>query len=278
MVRIIVMSILSPKRGFYERRLHVVLADRLWDGVPVRGCAGTGWGMAPVSSIIPRLLVIAAHPDDETLGCGGTIARTVREGGIVHVVICTRVGPFLSRYPKELIAELDVMRREEAQRACRVLGVRSIQFGDFEEVHLASRPLPTLVDFLRGSIADTEPTMVLSHHWVDLHQDHRVVAEATQIALRPYMERTHVTCLLAYTVDPSHWLALPRLTYFSVLTAEDLETKSRALDEYKSEICEAPHPRSRYAIEAQAMATGVACGKPLAEAFELVWARAPETS
>lgn len=227
-----------------------------------------------MSSVTSRLLVIAAHPDDETIGCGGTIARTVREGGSAHVVICTRVGPFLDRYANEPAAVLDETRRNEARAACQALGVHSVHFGDFEEVHLASRPLPALVDFLRVCVVETAPTMVLSHHWADLHQDHRAVAEATQIALRPYGECQSVNMLLAYVVDPSHWSVTPRLTFFSRLAPADVDKKTTALDEYRTEIRVAPHPRSGRSVRAQAMAAGVASGALWAEAFELVWARA----
>lgn len=220
----------------------------------------------------PRLLVIAAHPDDETLGCGGTIARTVREGGTADVVICTRIGPFLSRYPADSVPTLDATRHDEARRACEILGARSVTFGDFEEVHLAARPLPTLVDFLRSRVAEIHPTRVLTHHWADLHQDHRVVSEASQIALRPYADRRSVEVVLGYAVDPSHWSTPPRPTYFSPLAAEDLEKKLLALRAYETERRAPPHPRSCRSVEATAMAIGTACGEMWAEVFELIWA------
>ena len=219
------------------------------------------------------VLVIAAHPDDETLGCGGTIARLTRTGVRVDVVICTRAGPHLARYQTDSVTKLDVRRRTEARKACKIFGVQGVTFGDFEEVHAASRPLPVLIDFLHGCLTKSRPTTVLSHHGADLHQDHRAVAEATRIALRPYADRGAVRRVLAYAVDPSSWIIQPHFTVFVPLMPADVKRKIRALRQYRSEVREAPHPRSVRSVEAQMRATGAAFGQLWAEAFELIWAR-----
>jgi len=219
------------------------------------------------------VLVIAAHPDDETLGCGGTMARFSRIGIHVDVVICTRVGPHLTRYQTESVTNLDALRRAEARKACKILGVRSVTFGTFEEIHDVSRPLPVLVDFLRTCLDASRPSTVLSHHRGDLHQDHRAVAEATHIALRPYASPGFVRRVLAYAIDPSSWIVRPCPTVFVPLAPADVKRKLRALRQYRSEIRDAPHPRSERSVEARARAVGTTVGRLWAEEFELVWAR-----
>lgn len=215
------------------------------------------------------VLVVAAHPDDETLGCGGTIAKFTKAGMPVDVVIVTRTGPYLERY-SGIEGDLDERRQQEAHAACEELGVRNLYFGDFEETHLAARPFPSLVEFLREMIGYFGPSEILTHSEHDLHQDHRAVAEATWIAARPYDRRT-VQRVLAYSTDPLHLHGSPRRNVYVDVSGPPMYSKYAALKRYRSEVRLAPHPRSYAAVASLAQAVGVVAGVTAAEAFDLVW-------
>lgn len=216
------------------------------------------------------VLVIAAHPDDETLGCGGTIARTVREGTPVDVVIVTKVGPYLERYRDFSDVALDELRQRDAHAACEVLGVRDLFFGDFEETHLAARPFPALVEFLKTIIARTNPLVIYTHSERDQHQDHEAIARATVIAARPYVlyPTSRTRCLFAYASP----IGLPAGSQcFVALRADHVDLKVLALTQYATELRAAPHPRSCETVRANALAIGSLAGMLAAEVFESLW-------
>ena len=220
------------------------------------------------TSLRPPVLVIAAHPDDETLGCGGTIARTVRERVPVDVVVVTQTGPYLDRY-QNVSGDLDARRQSEAHAACEVLGVRDLFFGDFEETHLAARPFPALVEFLRHMIERVNPAVILTHSDSDLHQDHRAIHEATCIAARAHLRTAtpNLRRVLAYSSDVTHHVGA---NIYVDITAT-LRAKLDALRCYTSELRDYPHPRSTLATKFRARSTGVLASMTAAEAFSLVW-------
>jgi LmbE family N-acetylglucosaminyl deacetylase len=222
-----------------------------------------------VHGTTPSALVIGCHADDETLGCGGTIAKKLKEGWEVEVVIMTRCGVELNRYASK--EDPTNRRRVETRAAMDILGVDTSYFADFQEMRLSPKMLPDLVHFIRKIADPIEPELVFSHHWADLNQDHRIIAEATMLALRPHTA-PWLKRLLAYPIDPLAWQGATsaHLNVFSDIT-ETLNLKLKALACYASEMREFPHPRSLLAIEATMRANGVLAGREAAELFELVW-------
>lgn len=214
-----------------------------------------------------NILVIGAHPDDEVLGCGGSIAKRVREDNI-EVAILTRCGVELNRY-KDF--DPTTLRREEALSASKVLGLDKVHFGEFQEMRLSAKMLPDLVQFIRNITDTFQPEIVFSHHWADLNQDHRIIAEATMMALRPHTA-PYLKRLLAYPIDPLNWRGSRSFqpNVFSDIT-NTLDLKLKALACYASEMREFPNPRSLPAIEAEMKGNGAMVGLMAAELFELVW-------
>lgn len=118
------------------------------------------------------VLILAAHPDDEVLGCGGAIAKLSDEGAIVHVAFLAD-GVF-SRRGEQEVQQLELIeRRTAAQKACKILGVKSLSFGDFPDNRMDTIPLLEITQAVETLVAKHQPEMVFTHHAGDVNIDHR---------------------------------------------------------------------------------------------------------
>lgn len=215
-----------------------------------------------------NLLVIAAHPDDEVLGCGGTIARHAARGDRVDVLVVTRGAPEL--YSKDQVRQL----RKELEAAHAVLGISAVHFLDFPAPRLDLIPSHEIADAVGAHIESIRPDAVYIPHRGDLHSDHRCVSAAALVAARPVNSHA-VRRLLSYEVlSETEWAAPVAQDAFlpSVFVdiSEHLEKKKQAMAAYKSQLKEFPHPRSLRAVECLARLRGSAAGVPAAEAFALI--------
>ncbi len=215
-----------------------------------------------------NILVIATHPDDEVLGCGGVIARHVAANDNVYVLVVTRGIPEI--FPANQIEET----RRELQLAHSILGVKHVEFLDFPAPKLDTVPEYVLANAIRDSIMKIQPKTIYLPHHGDLHGDHRAVNHAALVAARP-INGLSVWRLLCYeTLSETEW-ALPFgmdafiPTVFVDISAF-LEQKLRAMSCYRSQLKEPPHPRSLQTIESLARLRGSTVGLPAAEAFMLV--------
>lgn len=213
-------------------------------------------------------VVFAAHPDDEVLGAGGTIARLGDAGEQVHVHILgeggtSRAVPEVGDDPKTLEAD--------ARRASAVLGVSSISFHGLPDNRFDSIDMLEVVRRVETVLESTRCERVLTHSIGDLNIDHRITAQAVLTATRPISGVTPAEVLSFEVLSSSEWAfgALggfePR--YFVEIAESDLERKIAALREYRSEVREAPHPRSVDGVIALAKCRGFTIGVPYAEAF-----------
>lgn len=215
-----------------------------------------------------QILVIAPHPDDEVLGCGGTIARHADCGDDVHIAVVTRADPELYTDDDE-----DAFR-EEVQVAHQVLGVASTKYLDFPAPRLDTIAGYQLADRLSKVIRQLQPhTIYLPHHG-DIHADHQQVYQATLVAARP-VNGCSVRQLLCYeTLSETEW-APPRADTTFIPTAfidigQHLTTKLKAMACYSTELKVFPHPRSLEALGALAKLRGTTVGLAAAEAFAVV--------
>jgi len=221
------------------------------------------------------MLVIAAHPDDEVLGCGGTIARATQEGRQVHIAI---LGEGLtSRQPTREETDpagLDDLART-ADKVGAFLGATAVhQFG-FPDNRFDQVPLLDVVKTIETLIDELRPSEVFTQHGGDLNIDHVVTFRATMTATRP-MEGSPVRALYAYEVPSSSEWAFgkfdPRFdpSYFVDITST-LDRKIRAMAIYETESRAFPHPRSPEALEAISRKWGSTVGLGAAEAFQQIW-------
>ena len=220
------------------------------------------------------ILLIAAHPDDEALGCGGTIARFSTQGCEVHLAFLAD-GVSARGIPGRELAEQDrealKRRRMAARKAAEILGAASVSFDDLPDNQLDSLPLLDITHRVEALIAQRQPSVVLTHHPGDLNIDHRRVHQAVMIACRP--QRGHcVRTLLVFEVPSStEWQPPGSGAAFEpnwfVDISDTLEQKCKALDAYHEEMRAWPHPRSLEAVEHLARWRGATVGCEAAEAF-----------
>jgi LmbE family N-acetylglucosaminyl deacetylase len=215
-----------------------------------------------------RVLVIAPHPDDEVLGCGGVIARHSARGDRVQVVVVSRGAPDI--FPPE---EVEGTRAELAA-AHQLLGVEEVHFLDFPAPRLSTLPGHALADRLTHLVREIQPRTVYAPHWGDLHSDHKAVYWASMVATRPNGE-SRLDRLLCYeTLSETEWGGPSAENAFSPTVFVDitdfLSAKLQAMACYRSQLKEYPNSRSLRSIEALASFRGSTVGLNAAEAFVLV--------
>lgn len=220
------------------------------------------------------VLVIAAHPDDEVLGCGGTIARLSAEGIEVHVIILANGLTSRPEFASSQTAAALGVHHKRAERAGRLLGSSSVKVMGFPDQKMDTVPLLDITHSIEREIERVRPDTVFTQHGGDLNMDHVITYRATLTATRP-MAGCYVRRLYAYEVASSTEWSFQRFeprfnpSVFFDITAT-LEAKIAAMQVYESETRAFPHPRSPEALRAIAHRWGSFVGVGAAEAFELV--------
>ncbi len=216
------------------------------------------------------VLVVAAHPDDDVLGCGGAIARFVERGVSVHVLFMA--DGVTSRYGDPSVGEQDLIaRRSMALEASSILGVSSTEFCDFPDNRLDTIAQLDLTKRIEQSIATYRPDTVLSHHSGDLNIDHRCVNAAVIPACRPVEGSSVATVMFFEVLSSTEWHVGNRFDNFHpdcfVDIGDVLDRKLAALSAYDPEMRKWPHPRSRRGVETLAAFRGMSVGVSAAEGF-----------
>jgi LmbE family N-acetylglucosaminyl deacetylase len=218
------------------------------------------------------ILIVAAHPDDEVLGCGGTMAKLAQQGATIHVAFLADGVSSRDGYPTAQQAEL-TSRRTAAQKACDILGVKSVSFGDFPDNRMDTIALLDIIKPIEALVAKFQVDMVFTHHAGDVNIDHRRIHEAVSAACRPQLGHP-VKTLLSFEVSSStEWQLSGSAPAFApnwfVDISETLDRKLAALEAYAAELRPWPHPRSRQGVEHLARWRGATVGVDAAEAFIL---------
>lgn len=212
-----------------------------------------------------NVMVIAAHPDDELLGVGGTILKHTRAGDSVLAVIVgegatsrgTRAG------------EVEALNKS-ALKAAEVLGVAPPVMLGFPDNRLDSVDMLDVVQSIEALIAQHKPSVVYTHHSGDLNIDHRIVHDVVRTACRP-LPGSPVREIYAFeTVSSTEWGSTPFFPTRFVEITDELSEKLKALACYESEMRSPPHARSLIAVDALAKTRGANVGVLAAEAFEVV--------
>jgi LmbE family N-acetylglucosaminyl deacetylase len=220
-----------------------------------------------------RVLVIAAHPDDESLGCGATIAKYSRQGVqfmalfIAEGSSCRYADPAC---PDSIAAIAN--RTRQAINALTLLGVDNYQFSDLPCGRLDQVPILEINKIIEQAIRKFDPDTVLTHSAIDANNDHRIVCRATIMATRPGAQNRVARLLSFEVLSSSEWAFGEAFvpTSFERIDERDLILKWQAMTAYESEVKAYPFPRSEEAVRALAMYRGVQNGVPLAEAFHLI--------
>ena len=226
-----------------------------------------------------NVLVVAAHPDDEALGCGGTIARHVAAGDHVEVVFFTDGVGARHQESSASHKHAELIRNEATRRAAEVLGIASPTCFGFPDNRLDSIELLDLVRAVENLAQRYRPTTVYTHWAGDLNVDHRIVYQAVMTAFRPMADCSVMQIRMFEVPSSTEWgdrAVTPAFRPNLYVGIERfLDIKRRTLGEYDQEMRPFPHPRSHQAIEALARWRGAESGMPAAEAFVTVLERCP---
>jgi len=220
-----------------------------------------------------NILIVAAHPDDEVLGCGGTIAG-LSESGNVRIGILGE--GIRSRYPEHEVApQAELIRlKEDAQAAGEILGVSQVVFGELPDNCFDDLPLLDIVKKVEKWVKEFQPEVIYTHHPGDLNIDHTITFRAVLTATRPVIP-TPVREIFAFEIPSSTEWAFQSLTpnfranSFVDITAT-IEQKIQAFKCFRSETRPSPHPRSPEVLRIIAQRWGSVIGVEYAEAFEVI--------
>jgi LmbE family N-acetylglucosaminyl deacetylase len=219
-------------------------------------------------------LVVAAHPDDEVLGCGGVVARMADEGWAVDILLMAE--GLTSREPERDAngrrADLDALG-ECARRAAAILGARGVRLETFPDNRMDGVELLDVVKCIEREVERCRPVRVLTHHLGDVNVDHGIVHRAVAAACRPLPGASVREVLYFEVASSTEWGGGHSTPAFSpnlfIDIGATLERKLRALAEYGGELRTFPHPRSLQAVEHLARWRGASAGCAAAEAFEI---------
>ncbi|MFC2156796.1 PIG-L deacetylase family protein [Acidobacteriota bacterium] len=221
-----------------------------------------------------RILVVAAHPDDEVLGCGGTIRRLVQEGNTAYTLILGE--GVTSRFEKREMADVQDVKKlkNAAEAAAKVLGIQELFLFDFPDNRFDSVPLLEIIKVVEKTIQNVDPHVIYTHHSNDLNIDHQITHKAVLTASRP-VEGQKISEILSFQIPSStEWAFNKDEKCFQANVFVDIEStlaeKIEALNCYSSEMREFPHPRSIDGVKSLAKSWGSVAGFKAAEAFELI--------
>ncbi len=231
----------------------------------------------PSAKSVPPVLVVAAHPDDEVLGSGGSMARLADEGAAVHVhFLADGVGARATGSGGRAAgpdARALKARRGAALKACDILGAASVTFGDFPDNRLDTAALLDVIKQVEARMDAVRPGLVLTHHAGDLNIDHRRVHDAVVTACRPHPAQSVRSLLFFELPSSTEWqvpgAAQPFEPNWFVDISKTLARKIEALKAYRMELRPWPHARSLEAITHLARWRGASVGVEAAEAFVL---------
>ncbi len=230
-----------------------------------------------MESNFKRVLIIAAHPDDETLGCGGTIKKLIENGSDVSVLVLGEGST--CRYEYEKIGSNEAInsikkRAVNLKRSLKTLGVNNYEIQDLLCGRFDTYPILEITKRIEQQIAIFKPDTVLTHFYDDTNIDHKISFQASLIACRPTKQNSSINNVLCYEVlSSTEWRYVETFkpNFFIKLNKSHLNTKNKAFSHFlKSEGGIFPFPRSEEGINTLAKMRGMQCRSPYAEAFHVV--------
>ena len=216
-----------------------------------------------------RVLVVAAHPDDEVLGCGGTIARHLAEGDEVHVIfMADGVGSREENFAREL-----AIRNAAKERAMHILGVTSFSSLKLADNRMDGIELLDIVKKLETALSTIQPTTIYTHHYGDLNIDHQITHQAVLTACRPIPSSSVSEILTFEVISSTEWSGHASLAFIPNVYVDIIDywqLKLDALNAYSHELRPEPHSRSIKHLDALSKHRGACMGMNRAEAFMMV--------
>ncbi len=216
-----------------------------------------------------KVLVIAAHPDDELLGVGGTVAMHVEKGDTVY---CAILGQGALAREKTSKKDVELLEKQAAM-AGKVIGFKKIFFARFPDNAFDTVSLLEITKFVEKIIAEVKPAIVYTHHEYDLNIDHRLTFQATLTACRPCNKLCPQELYTFETLSATEWQSKDHKQFKPTVyrsISKVMKKKLKALHCYEGEMCAYPHSRSYEGIEILAKYRGLEAHLEYAEAFHLI--------
>lgn len=216
-----------------------------------------------------KILVVAAHPDDEVLGAGGTILKHAQKGDAVYLLI---LGDGVT---SRGASKAEIKKRQgQAERAAKILGIKKIFLEIFPDNKFDSIPLLEIVKKVEKTIYAIRPDIVYTHFSDDLNIDHRLTCSAVLTACRP-QPNFFVKKIMSFEVlSSTEWQEKKKKslfcpTYYNDIS-EFIDDKIKALGVYRDELRPYPHSRSKQGVKILAQYRGLESGYKYAEAFQII--------
>ena len=218
------------------------------------------------------ILIVVAHPDDEVLGCFGTVARLIKEGYIAYTLILGEGKT--SRNDTRIIEnnkdEIEVLNLE-IKKANDIIGIKKVFVESFPDNRFDSVDLLDIIKVISKVKDEVRPDIIFTHYENDLNIDHQITYKAVITATRP-MEDECVKEIYSFEIlSSTEWnypLSFSPDTYYDI--SKTLDKKLDAMQAYSSELCTYPHPRSLKGISLNAQYQGMRVGKDYVEAFKSI--------
>lgn len=220
-----------------------------------------------------KIMIIAAHPDDEILGCGGTIARLVSEGHQVYIFILAEGITSRNVIRNREVFENELLGLKKiAIQANNILGVSEVELLDFPDNRMDNVDRLDIIKIIEKKILEIQPAVIYTHFYNDLNIDHRIVSDAVITATRPVFGQCVKEIYFFEVPSSTEWQFGNQSerfnpNVFSTLTDFQFEKKMEALHIYESEMREYPHPRSYKGVEILNQFRGLMVGVRYAESF-----------
>ena len=223
-----------------------------------------------------KIMIVAAHPDDELLGLGGTIKMIKRNFNCVIKVLILGEGITSrdkERDPKKRRIELKI-HNENILNAKKILGYDILKTCNLKDNRFDSYPLLEIIKIIENEKAEFKPEIIFTHHEGDLNIDHQITFKAVMTASRPLPTNNTKLLITFETPSSTEWAFSNsnnnfNPNFFLEINEEDLNSKIKAMECYEFEKREYPHPRSPQSLQNLARFRGNTIGVNLAESFHI---------
>ena len=221
--------------------------------------------------MIKRILIVAAHPDDEILGCSGTVARLISEGAEAYTLI---LGEGITSRNNENLEQVTAEKGElekQLHKANEIIGVKKVFRSFFSDNQFDTHSMLEITKAIEAVKNEIKPDTIFTHYQNDLNIDHQITYQAVITATRPIQDESVKTIYSFEVLSSTEWsfpTSFSPNTFFDI--THSIEQKKQAMAAYSMELREFPHPRSLKGIELSAQNWGMKVGLPAAESFILI--------
>ncbi len=220
-----------------------------------------------------KVLILAAHPDDDILGCGGFISKNINKSQFKIVFIGEGSSCRFNDIKDKKKIDLEIKKRNNyALKALKFLKIKKYSFYNLPCGRLDTVPILNIAKIIEKEIESFKPDTVLTHSDKDVNNDHLIVNKATIQATRPGA-LNKINTLMSYEVlSSTEWKFIENFqpNYFQELSEKNINDKINSFKMYKSEMKQFPHPRSLLGIKTLSMYRGMQIGSKYAEAFKII--------